>query len=142
MSRWIRFIGGMGLLDYPWSSIAQGYGLEARKRAPWLETRAGFELAGRRDTAGGRRQMIVDLERRAPTGRGVDRGTAQPFGQTLNSTLQRGWYWGSQDFRERLIALMQGNKAEFTRRERANLHGENAASRLADLRFHGILFLF
>jgi putative transposase len=33
-----------------------------------------------------------------------------PEGQTLQSTLRRGWYWGSDAFREKLLALRQGKE--------------------------------
>lgn len=40
--------------------------------------------------------------------------------------------WGSQEFREKLIALVEGERAESTRRQRKNLNGEEAAHELVE----------
>ena len=52
-----------GLESYLWSSLPH-YLEPARKRPPWLETAAGFEVCGCDDTASGRREFLGLLERR------------------------------------------------------------------------------
>jgi len=57
---------GESVLDYPWSSLAGGYGLAPGKRPKWLAAEVGMERLGYVDTAGGRRRMVEELDRRAP----------------------------------------------------------------------------
>jgi hypothetical protein len=52
-------------------------------------------------------------------------GHAEREGQTLNSTLKRGWYWGSENFREKLRGLLE--------RQITRAHGEAEANRLLEL---------
>ena len=56
---------GQSVLDYPWSSLAGGYGLAPGKRPKWLAAEVGMERLGYVDTAGGRRKMVEELNRRA-----------------------------------------------------------------------------
>lgn len=98
---------GQSLLDYPWSSVAQGYGLPARKRPGWLAVPGG--LAGCADTAAGRRRWVERLDRRM-----VEEGAARcglvPLPAEVDarcSHLRRGWYWGSQSFAEEVLQLGQ-----------------------------------
>lgn len=94
---------GKGLLDFPWSSLAQGYGVSARQRPRWLAAAEGFELFGFRDEARDRRRFVERLERRAIE----DRGRVAGPREGLQNTLQRGWYWGSQEFREKMLKLVK-----------------------------------
>ena len=117
---------GKGLLDYRWSSLSQGYAESPGKRVKWLETRAGFMLSGRPDTAKGRRQMVEDLEKRSISEAEEAGREVSVAGQTLNSTLQRGWYWGSQLFREKLVEKFAGRN-EPEKQATKSMHGEEAA---------------
>jgi putative transposase len=58
---------GQSVLDYPWSSLADGYGLAPDKRPKWLAADVGMERLGYGDTAAGRRKMVEELDRRAST---------------------------------------------------------------------------
>lgn len=53
------------MLDYPWSSIAEGYALTARRRAQWLAAEAGLTAFNLPDTVAGRRRMVQRLDERA-----------------------------------------------------------------------------
>jgi putative transposase len=88
------------LIDYPWSSLSRGYALPPRKRPPWLETDDGFEVLGLPDSAEGRRRYVRRLEDKARQRPNVPQ---VPEHQSLQSTLRRGWYWGSEQFREFLL---------------------------------------
>lgn len=95
------------LLDYPWSSVAQGYALPPSKRPVWLAVQDG--LAGCADTAQGRRRWLERLDRRM-----VEEETAR-CGQVALPTevdarcshLRRGWYWGSQAFAQKALQVGQ-----------------------------------
>lgn len=91
---------GLGLLDYEWSSLVRGYAREADQRPAWLAVAEGLGLFGRTDTVEDRRGFVERLEGRVGEERGPGAGTG------LQSTLQRGWYWGSQEFREKMLGLV------------------------------------
>ena len=93
---------GRGLVDFAWSSVARGYAVEPSERPAWLAVGEGLELFGFKDTASGRREFVERLEKRAVE----DEGRVAGSGAGLQSTLQRGWYWGSQEFRESMLQLV------------------------------------
>ncbi len=105
-ARLIRTEREQSVSDYPWSSIASGYALAPRKRAPWLETGDALATFGLEDTAAGRRQFVQRLDRRAceePRKEcGVPLSTTE---DARRSDLRRGWYWGSVEFAEKLLEL-------------------------------------
>ena len=88
------------LLEYPWSSLSRGYAVSPRKRPNWLKTDDGFGVVGLQDSVKGRRMYLRRLEERACLG---PDGLELPEHQSLQSTLRRGWYWGSEHFREFLL---------------------------------------
>lgn len=94
---------GKGLLDFPWSSLAQGHGVFASQRPTWLAVAEGLELFGCRDEARDRRRFIERLEKRALE----DKGRVAGLHEGLQNTLQRGWYWGSREFREKMLKLVK-----------------------------------
>ena len=93
---------GRGLVDFPWSSLARGYAVGPGQRPAWLAVGEGLDLFGFKDAAAGRRQFVERLEKRAVEGEGRVAGG----GTGLHSTLQRGWYWGSEKFREKMLKLV------------------------------------
>jgi putative transposase len=96
------------ILSYPWSSIVTGYAKPPSQRPSWMAVRDGLDLFGERDEARGRRSFIERLDGIARA-EGVERaGVAEVEGQTLQSTLRRGWYWGSETFREKLVEIAGG----------------------------------
>jgi REP element-mobilizing transposase RayT len=90
-------------LDYPWSSIARGFALSPKKRPKWLAVEAGINLFGFKDTARNRRRFVERLDGRMTAEATESCGLAQIDGQTLNSSLRRGWYWGSEGFRDTML---------------------------------------
>lgn len=103
----IRPAAGQSITDYAWSSVADGYVKPARQRRPWLAVDAGLEAFGMRDTVSGRRRFVERLDRRAVEEGSVRAGLIEPDVEVDKrcSQLQRGWYWGSQEFAERLVKL-------------------------------------
>jgi hypothetical protein len=71
-----------------------------------------FSLFGLKDSAAGRRQFLERLELRAREEPARSCGARLPEGQSLQSTFRRGWYFGSQGFRERLLALLPKSDAD------------------------------
>jgi REP element-mobilizing transposase RayT len=101
---------GGSVHDYPWSSLAQGYAVPPRRRPAWLAAEVGLTSFGCADTASGRRRFVERLNARAlaePRGE-VGKPAQDPEADRRRSTLAEGWYWGSQAFAERLLALTAG----------------------------------
>jgi len=98
---------GQSVSDYPWSSVACGYAIGPGKRAAWLAVAEGLERLGLPDDAVGRRRLVESLDRRA-----IEEGLVRAGIPSLDSevdrrlsNLRRGWYWGSQEFAERVLKL-------------------------------------
>jgi putative transposase len=122
----------LGLLSFGWSSLARGYGAPPGRRAKWMETETGLASFGLKDTAQGRRRFVERLEQQAEH-MGREAGKAIVEGQTLNSRLERGWYWGSQAFREKLLRLGEGKrKASKNRNYRTSEQAKEAAMKEAE----------
>ena len=105
----VRVAKGESILDYPWSSLAMGYALPAKKRAPWLAAAEGLAVFGFPETVGGRRRMVERLERRAVE-EGFVRAGLVPLPEEVDarcSHLRRGWYWGRQGFAEQMLKLAE-----------------------------------
>ena len=109
---------GPGLLEYRWSSL-RGYVVK-RERARWLTVERGFAALERTDTARDRRAMLGDLERRMREEAAERCGLVEvPGHESLQSTLQRGWFFGREEFREWLLekagALLERHRAASAR---------------------------
>jgi len=130
---------GLGLLDYPWSSMAGGYVLAPGKRPQWLAARDGLRAFECADTVAGRRAWLARLERRAAE-EGENSGllpTGTQEGDARRSNLRRGWYWGSQAFSERLLkigeaSLKKTRHRDYQASEESRAHGEDVALRLLE----------
>ncbi|MBP6602572.1 MAG: transposase [Verrucomicrobiales bacterium] len=90
-------------LDYPWSSLAKGYSLAPSKRPPWLAVAEGLDLLGFPDSAVGRRRSMERLD-------GIIRnegGDPLAGELPLSRRFERGWFWGSEAFRGRLVTRFE-----------------------------------
>lgn len=92
-----------GLLDYPWSSLANGYGVAPKARAGWMAADEGLALFQYSDRAADRRRFVERLEARIDAEARESCGLSEIEGQTLQSTLRKGWYWGGEGFKEALL---------------------------------------
>jgi putative transposase len=114
-----------GLESYVWSSLPH-YLEPARKRPSWVETTMGFEVSGCPDTVSGRREFLRLLEQRVDWRNPRLAGTTFPEDDgkphlALYSSLRRGWFFGSENFREKLLKMLSQRP---TRIEKANgYHG-------------------
>ena len=100
------------LLDYRWSSLTGAYLCSPRKRPKWVDVETAFPLFGLKDSAAGRRRFLERLELTVQEESARRCGARTPEGQSLQSTLRRGWYFGSQAFRARLLALLARTDAD------------------------------
>ncbi|MDG2125841.1 MAG: transposase, partial [Verrucomicrobiales bacterium] len=113
-----------GIDTYPWTSLAY-YKLTPSKRLPWQIASGGLSSAGHPDTASGRRKFLDSLGWRAKAEKA---GLTEIEDQSLQSTLRRGWYFGTQAFRDKLLKLADATIAR--RRTDPNHFGP-------DVREHG-----
>jgi REP element-mobilizing transposase RayT len=100
---------GESVTDYPWSSVAGGYALRSGRRPPWLHCADGLGSYDLRDDARGRRRFVERLDQRAREEVAEQCGVPVIAGDRRASHLRRSWYWGSQEFAERMLKL--GGKA-------------------------------
>jgi hypothetical protein len=87
-----------------WTSLRE-YRKPPSKRFEWMETAKGFECCELKDTVAGRRKFIERLEQQVDWSKANEAGRVLWEGQGLQSTLRRGWYFGEQAFREKLLKI-------------------------------------
>jgi REP element-mobilizing transposase RayT len=121
--------------DYPWSSVASGYALPARRRPQWLECTEGLAAYGLSDDSAERRRFVARLDARAAKEAAARCGVPEVAGDRRKSHLRQGWYWGSDAFAEKLLKLaervMAGKRNRTYRSARAiKSHGEKRAKEL------------
>lgn len=135
--------GGEGIESYAWSSLPL-YLKEPWQRPDFLETTVGFQVSGCEDDAEGRKEFLFGLERSVDWGNPTQAGVVFSSEQrrpelSVHAALRRGWFFGSQSFRENLMAKLKLKLAEGGK-GRANGyhgpevkdHGKAMAEKLAD----------
>ncbi len=100
-----------GIENYPWCSLSD-YMKPASKRRSWLAVDSGLEHLGYADTAAGRRKLLAATEGLIDRSRLTRAGINQPEGASLQVTLERGWCFGSEEFREKMSLLVGDSKAD------------------------------
>lgn len=116
-------------MDFAWSSVAKGYALPPSKRPPWLATEVGLDLCGEADTVAGSRRFVERLDGFIR----AEQSDPQVHDLPLSKHFERGWYWGSQDFRERILARLEKFEPKKSRNYRSRSagpskdHGEKRA---------------
>ena len=118
--------------SYRWSSLPE-YRKKRSARIELLETSKGFGAFGLKDGPAGRRHFIERLALRAQREKNEECGLAEMEGQGLQSTLRRGWCYGSPTFKERMLGLAEDLLA--LRSARSN---RSKNYRGAEARDHGI----
>jgi len=96
-----------GLLDYPWSSLARAYAAGPKARDPWMAVAEGLALFQCEDRDTDRRHFVERLEERMKAEAAERCGLSEIAGQTLQSTLRKGWYWGGEAFKESLLEKLE-----------------------------------
>lgn len=127
-----------GLESYRWSSLPD-YLAPPRKRSGWVEVARGLSHKEfRSDSAAQRRRYLEQLEEVARECGGVPE-LPEGAQRALQSTLRRGWYFGSENFREKLLRRLEKLKGKdgktYHRRSgytgaQARDHGEREAKRI------------
>ncbi len=92
--------------SYRWSSLPE-YRKKRSARIGLLETARGFGAFGLKDGPAGRRQFVERLSLRAQSEKLKECGLAEIEGQGLQSTLRRGWCYGSPTFKERMLGFAE-----------------------------------
>lgn len=119
-----------GLESYPWCSLTD-YIKPERKRRPWVAASRGMDCLELPDTVAGRRRFLRSTEDCVDWKEPHRAGVTEADGQSLQSTLRRGWYFGTEEFRENLLKLMGENPEAMSERRRKGYGG-------AQTRDHGI----
>ena len=107
-------------LDYRWSSLPQGYALAPSKRPDWLAVQEGMDLFGEKDTLAARKRLVARLDEWSREEERERTGLPEIEGQSLQSTRRRGWYWGAQEFRERLVERFGSEPRQSSDRNKTN----------------------
>ena len=94
-----------GIENYPWCSLAD-YIRPASKRRSWLAVDEGLAHLDYADTAAGRRKLLAYTEGLIDKRRLTRAGINQPEGVNLQVTVERGWCFGSEEFREKMSHLV------------------------------------
>ena len=121
--------GERSLLDFKWSSVAKGYTLPSSKRPASLATDLVLDLYGETDTVAGRRRFVERLDGFIR----AEQSDSRVEDVSLSKHFERGQYWGSQEFRERLLVRIEklGPKQSRNYRSRSSGpwrdHGEKRA---------------
>jgi len=92
-----------------------------------------LDLYGERDNAAGRRRFVERLDGFVRE----ERSDPSAFDLPLSKSFERGWYWGSQAFRERLAARLEGMAPRQSRNYRSRSAGPSKDH--GEKRAHGIL---
>lgn len=91
---------------YRWSSLLD-YVHPPRQRRSWIAVESGLQAFELPDTAQGRKHYLRTLNHQIDWRNPKRSGVVHIEEQTLNSTLQRGWYFGSQAFRETALKQLE-----------------------------------
>ena len=93
------------------------------RRQKWQHISRAFRVWELEDTVAGRRALRLRIEDRMKREAAAKCGLAEIGGQGLQSTLQRGWYYGPETFREWLLEKsgeLLGKRSQL----RSNYHGD------------------
>jgi putative transposase len=126
-----------GLESYAWSSLSAAWLCLPTKRKDWMEVERGLRCWGFQDNAAGRRKYLEHLEQIVNRD-GEEAGRLLPESQSLHSTLKRGWFFGEQAFREKLLALAEKvlkqsrKRKNYTASAEVKDHHEQTAQRLLE----------
>ncbi len=134
ITSWLVVIAGLTLCSTITSVKAPS------KRRPWVAVARGLENLEFPDTVAGRRRHLEWVEGCVDWKDPGRAGDALPEGQSLQATFRRGWYFGSEAFREKLDKLLNPIMGDLSRERQKGYsgdqirdHGEQEAKRLIKL---------
>ncbi len=94
-----------GLENYRWSSF-HDYLRRAPARRPWIAVREGLNHLGYEDVAGGRKKFLKDTEGLVDRSRAARSVKGEDREEKLVTAIRRGWCFGSDGFREKMVELL------------------------------------
>ncbi len=112
-----------GLDSYPWSSLPD-YVKPPSKRSRWVAVERGLAHLEYPDTVAGRRRHLEWIEGCVDWRKPKLAGDELPDEQSLQATFRRGWYFGSEAFREKLLNLLDREERGRTDKGRSDITGE------------------
>ena len=112
-----------GIETYPWCSMVD-YTQPPRKRRRWVEVALSLEHVGKKDTADGRRRFLALTESFVDWKAPGSAGASGSDGLSLQSTVRRGWYFGTEEFREKLVEKLGEVKESGSDTRRKGYSGE------------------
>ena len=89
-------------IDYPWSSLAFAYCRPPSKRPGWMAVTEVLDLFQEKDNPKGREGFIERIDHWIREESGEPSVDAKPY----KDRFARGWYWGSEMFKESLLELL------------------------------------
>ena len=123
--------------SYRWSSLPE-YGKKRSARAGFLEPGRGLGAFGLKDGPAGRRQFVERVALRALREKREECGLAEIEGQGLQSTLRRGWCYGSATFKEKMLGLAEDLLSRHSARGDRGDRGDRGGNyRGAEMRDYG-----
>jgi REP-associated tyrosine transposase len=120
-----------GLESYPWSSLPEFVKPPSRRRS-WVAVEKALAQMESSETVAGRRRHLEWLEACVDWKTPEMAGDELPDGQSLQATFRRGWYFGSEAFREKLLKLLGREDEGLSERRRVGYTG-------AQTRDHGMV---
>ena len=111
------------LESYAWSSL-RDYVLPLRERRQWIWVKGGMEEFDLKDSAAGRRKYLIALNESVDWSDRRRAGLADMEAQSLQSTLQRGWYFGTESYREKMLGLLERLQTDGKRKASSGYTGE------------------
>lgn len=117
-----------GLESYRWSSMKE-YLSAPRGRPKWMEAAMGLNVSGCKDTPKGRREFLEMLEERVDWKHPSKAGAVYCQGEgrpklAVHAALRRGWVFGSQEFREKMLKLLSRQLRRASRKKADGYHGQ------------------
>lgn len=112
-----------GLESYPWGSFPD-FVKPPSKRRSWVAVERALAQLEFGDTVAGRRRHLEWIEGCVDWNAPEEAGDKLPDGQSLQATFRRGWYFGSEAFREKLIKLLGREIGGLADRRRSGYSGE------------------
>lgn len=82
------------------------------KETEVLAVAEGLDLYGKKDTARGRRSFIARYNKWSADEPGLE---YQVIGRSLEARVKRGWFWGSEAFKEKLISIPENGPTRESR---------------------------
>ena len=87
--------------EYPWSSLSSAYLKPPSKRPEWMAVKETLDLFQYKDTAKGRRDFVGRLDNWICD----EKGEPQVEQSTFADRVSKGWFWGTESFKESLLDL-------------------------------------